>query len=577
MAAEFPETHGRVSAHVLPHGVAFLGIPPDQWQTASMGIMSFNLIPILLLLLIAANVALLMFARAATRESEIVVRSALGAGRARIVGQLFAESLVLGAIAAGVGLLAASFGLRWALYSLTSAGADGMARYGALPFWFHASLSPMTIVYAVVLTLLGATLSGVLPGLKVTRGLGHRLRSGSSGGGGLQFGGVWTAVIIAQVAITIPFPVVILALRADRTFIAEAPAGLPVEEYLAFRVELETPSGPLTSGERFDESVAELERRLESDPRVRSVTSADRLPRMPHPSRRIEVLEGAAEPPVGDSRGHVGNRVLIAPDYFEALDAPILSGRGFASEADSSAVIVNQTFVDLVLGGRSAVGRHVRYRTYGVAVDSVADEPWYEIVGVVPDLGTWGGGHPVGGIYHPITRATSPLWFAAHVSGDPQAFVPELRSIAQSVDPALEIHGLTSLADVVLQDLNFLDFWITLVVVVCVIALVLSLAGIYAAMSFAVSRRTREIGVRVALGAGRRGIVWSIFRRPILQLCGGLLLGTALTVGILDVEESQIGFILLYAMVMTLVISLACVVPTRRALGIEPSEALRSE
>jgi predicted permease len=558
--------------------VAFLGIPPDQWQTASMGMMSFNLIPILLLLLIGANVALLMFARAATRESEIVVRSALGAGRARIVGQLFAESLVLGTIAAAVGLFAASFGLRWALYSFTSAGGDGMARFGALPFWFHASLSPTTVAYALILTLVGATLSGVLPGLKVTRALGHRLRTGTSGGGGLQFGGVWTAVIIAQVAITIPFPAVILALRAGRTGVADAPAGLPVEEYLAFRVELETPSGPMTSGERFDESVAELERRLESDPRVRSVTSADRLPRMPHVWRRIEVLEGAAEPQPRDSRGHVGNRVFIAPDYFEALDAPILAGRTFAAEADSSAVIVNQAFVDLVLGGRSAVGRHVRYLPYEMGAEPVADEPWYQIVGVVPDLGTWSGGEPVGGIYHPITRATSPLWFAAHVSGDPRAFVPELRSLAHAVDPALEIHGLTSLADVVLQDLNFIDFAITLVVVVCVIALVLSLAGIYAAMSFAVSRRTREIGVRVALGAGRRGIVWSIFRRPILQLCGGLLLGTALTAGLFGIaQEIRIAFILLYAMVMTLVISLACVVPTRRALGIEPSEALRSE
>jgi hypothetical protein len=208
------------------------------------------------------------------------------------------------------------------------------------------------------------------------------------------------------------------------------------------------------------------------------------------------------------------------------------------------------------------------------------EEPWYEIVGVVPDLGTRSGAGPQGqqGIYHPLERSTFPIWVAAHVPSDPLGFVPDLRAVAQSVDPALEIHELMSLAEVVRADVNFYDFWITLIVFVSVIALVLSLAGIYAAMSFAVTRRTREIGIRVALGADRRALVWSVFRRPLLQLGAGAVLGTMLTAFLFaTAQDPWIAFVAPYAALMTCVSLLACVVPTRRALGIEPSEALRSE
>ena len=157
-------------------------------------------------------------------------------------------------------------------------------------------------------------------------------------------------------------------------------------------------------------------------------------------------------------------------------------------------------------------------------------------------------------------------------------FAPEIRATAQRVDPALEVHSLMPLAEVARTDVSFYDFWITLVIVVSVIAVVLSLAGVYAAMSFAVSWRTREIGIRVALGAGQRGIVMSIFRRPLLQIGAGIVLGTLLTSSLFAKnQDSPIVFVTSFVIAMAAVTSLACIVPTRRALGVEPSEALRSE
>jgi predicted permease len=530
------------------------------------------------LLLIAANVALLMFARAATREAEIAVRAALGAGRARIVGQLFAESLVLGALAAGLGLAAASAGLRWVF------GIVAREYGGRLPFWFHASLSPETVVYAGALTLVGATLAGVPPGLKVTQGLGDRLRGSTAGGGGLKFGGVWTAVIVAQVAITMPVPALIMALDGERSQIEDAALAVPTEEYLAFRVEMEAGSNVdrSTLVERYASTVGELERRLEADPGVVSVTAASGLPRMYHAWRPVEVLEDAPAPPEGDDRGHIASPAYVALDYFETLGAPLVAGRSFSSAdqvPEARTVIVNASFVRNVLGGRNAIGRHVRYRARPEA-PTTTDGPWYQIIGVVPDLGTRSGAGPHGnhGIYHPLERSRYPIWVAAHVRGAPMDFTREIREIAQRIDPALEIHSPMPLAEVARSDVNFYDFWITLVIVVCVIAVVLSLAGVYAAMSFAVSRRTREIGIRVALGAGRRGIVLSIFRRPLLQIGAGILLGTVLTSSIFaEGQESPLVFVGSFIVAMAGVTSLACIVPTRRALAVEPSEALRSE
>jgi putative ABC transport system permease protein len=150
----------------------------------------------LLVFLVCGNVALLMFARAATRENEILVRTALGAGRRRIMGQLFVEALVLALVAA---LFAVTFA-QVAWRSLFAMVTENMFE-NRVPFWMHSSVSPRTLVYAALLTLVAAAIAGLLPGLKVTRGIGTSLRQSSPGGGGLRFGGIWTVLIVMQVAV----------------------------------------------------------------------------------------------------------------------------------------------------------------------------------------------------------------------------------------------------------------------------------------------------------------------------------------------------------------------------------------
>jgi putative ABC transport system permease protein len=597
MAVEFPDTHEHLRPRVLPYAKSILGL---SGALNVVGIGSINLFAVLLLVLICGNVALLMFARAATREGELVVRSALGASRGRIITQLFAESLVLGVLAAALGLAAAGAGLRWGLRIVQDALLEDR-----LPFWFQPSLSPTTVLYAIGLTVLVAVITGVLPALKVTgRNVGGRLRQATAGGGGFRFGGIWTFVIVLQVAIMVVFPVVALAVRMDGSRYARFDVGFPTERYLSARIEMdrEGESGDTSAAAfaaRYAVRLRSLEERLEARPGVTAVTFAERLPLMYHPHRRVEV-EGGGAPQTeqeiksyGDARA-VGYRVSsadVALDYLATLDAPVLQGRAFHSgdlAADARAVIVNESFVKRVLGGRSPIGQRIRYMFFeerrGDETFDPAAEPWYEIVGVVRDMGM--AVEPdvkVAGIYHPTAPGgTYPMNAAIRVAGEPLQQAQAVRAIAVTIDPSLRLYGVEPLARVVDVELDFYSFWFRLTAMVSGIAMILSLAGIYAVLAYTVSRRTREIGIRVALGADSRRVILAIFRRPLAQVAGGVLLGAAVIATLFSLAMGAltartIAIVVAYTIVMCGVCALACIGPTRRALSVEPLDALREE
>ena len=305
VASEQPATHAQLQPHVSPYTMLDAGPSQDNDEVGIFA--SIYFFAVVLLVLICSNIALLLFARAATRESEFTVRTALGASRSRIVAQLFVEALVLGGVAAVMGLAAAHVVLNnWGLAFLE-------ANLGRLPFWYDVSLSPTTVLFALGLTVLGSGIAGVLPALKVTRGMGSRLKQATAGAGGLQFGGIWTVVIVVQVAVTVAFPGVVYQeqwlLRHAETF----DAGFPTEEYLGARIQLDTPSPPAENVENAENTEArrearrgafaarleELRRRVAAEPGVAGVTFVDGLPREARPQYEIELPEDAAQGQVG--------------------------------------------------------------------------------------------------------------------------------------------------------------------------------------------------------------------------------------------------------------------------------------
>ena len=580
--------------------------------------------PGLLLALICGNVGLLLFARAASREGDLVVRTALGASRARIVAQMFAEALVLGGVAAVVGVTAAQFALsNWALPFLEANGPGGR-----LPFWFDLSLSPRTFGAAIVLTVAGAAIVGILPAMKITRRMGHRLKQATAGSGGLQFGGIWTVVIVAQVAATVIFPAAVYweqsLLRRAENF----DPGFASEQYLAVQIARNAPTeaggnadaSTLAGNARLAATLDELRQRLAAQPGVAGVTFTERLPGTGRPLKRIEmgydlassqgtsatpavsaVASGKAEPPFRSAAA-----TGVHPSYFEVLGAPIVAGRGFtAADASTGArvAIVDQSFVEQVLRGRNAVGEQVRFRYAGPAAhpwgpgdpgNSTGPGEWYEVIGVVRELGAGSATQPgrPAGFYIPATPDRfDQVHLMVHVrGGDPMTLVPRVRAAAAAVDPSLQLVNVQRANEVNDDIVLVMGLWVRTTVVLSSVALILSLAGIYAVLSFTVARRTREIGVRVALGATRRGVIVATFRRPLLQVAIGVVVGTAIVFAAASLikytefpgSETEltlqgIAMILGYGMVMLGVCMLGCVVPTRRALNIEPTIALRTE
>ena len=588
-AAASPETNRDVRAQVRPIWRMLLPVDDDVRMVAG----SLNIFFVIFLALVCGNVALLLFARAASRQTEIVVRVALGASRGRIVMQLFAEALVLCVVGAVIGLVVSSFLLEWAWRI-------GEGQLRTLPFWMGGSLSSMTMSYAIALTLFAAAIAGVMPALKVTSGgVDARLRAMSSGGGGLQFGGVWTGVIVGQIALTVTLPFVTYAIRGDLVRLRDTPAHFAANEFLSASLALDRLDGtaaggdttPATRAARFDARYRMLADRLMTEPGVVGVTYANRLPLMDHPPRMMEMDAGPAAP--RDPNWPDGYRVSTAavdPRFFDILGTQVIRGRSLTSmdaEQSPNTVLVNESFVKRVLGGRNPIGRQLRFLAPESRPVTPNDKPgpWVEIVGVVPDLGV--SGTELDPKAARVYWATLPKYLggvllAIHMRGDPQRFATRLRELATVVDPALRVSDPLPVSRLLDREVDFLAFFVRMLGGVSAVALLLSLAGVYAVTAFAVAKRTREIGVRVALGARPRQIILTVFKRPFIQMAtgigvGAIIVGTLTTAGDSRVNLEHLGVPASIVVVVGVICLLACIVPVRRALGIQPTEALKDE
>jgi putative ABC transport system permease protein len=281
--------------------------------------------------------------------------------------------------------------------------------------------------------------------------------------------------------------------------------------------------------------------------------------------------------------GYCAGYVSVDPRFFEAVGAPVIRGRALTTadaENRTRAVLVNELFVDQVMGGSNPIGRRFRFSSTEPTAES-----WYDIVGVVPDLGVSDNRSDFGRArFYQATlpRETGPLRVAIHVRGDPQRFAVRLRELAQATDPALRVIDPKPLPLLEDPDSAGMSYGFGLMVSLTLVTLMLSLAGVYAVTAFAVARRTREIGVRVALGARPLDVLTIVFKRPFVQVALGIGVGAILGFGLANDDLSEVhldalGNTAVYALSTILCCALACIVPTRRALRIQPTEALKDE
>jgi predicted permease len=595
MAAAFPKTHEHLRPAVKPYTFEYTEMD-DPLNVLALHAIQMAIV--MLLVVVCVNVAILIYARTATRQGEIAVRSALGASRRRIVGQLFLEALVLAGVAAVVGLGLVSAGLRQVDAALIQLA-------GKLPFWMDFSLSADAVIYTVGLTVLAAAIVGVVPALKVTgRGVQARLQGLSAGSGSrMQMGRLWTLLIIGQVAIAVALLPATMFHAWNSLRFRTGNLGYATQEFLTTQLVFDSEDEINRAGisredflARYGSEQAELERRLEEEPGVARVTFS-----MANPGEeRALVLEAEGLPvPIdlidyniveGTKTGHLVRFNRIGVDFLNVYGVAVLTGRGF-QPADLSpareSVLVNRSFAGRIFGGENPLGRRVRYvgRSREANADDVELGRWYEIVGVVEDFPPSAEDRTQPRVYHPASPGdVYPAMLAVQVRGtSPSAFADRLREIGAMVDPNLQLRDLSSADDVLKREQGIMRLIGLTLAAVMLSVVVLSGAGIYSLMSFTVARRRKEIGIRAALGADPRQILGSIFSRAFGQLAIGAALGIAGAIGIEQLLEGEMfqghGAVILplVALFMTVVGLLAALGPARRGLQIQPTEALREE
>ena len=525
-----------------------------------------------LAIVVAINLAILFHARTVTRAGELAVRTALGASRARLLAQLYLEALALALVGAAAGLAVSALTLRY----IHSFARDA----GGVPFWIQFNLSPATAVNALVLAALAALIAGVLPGLKAT---GRHVTATLSGldGRAPRLGRLWTTMVGAQVAAAVAVLPVACFVTWQTLQMEFMGPGFDAHKFIVTRIALPDDDGPADE-RRVTEDLRQLMASLRAEPGVGAVTFSTSVPGFAG-GAQVEFEEHTA---VAAPAPWYISRLDIADDMLDVYGATLLAGRKFnaGDTGASRGVVVNETFTKWLPGGVNALGTRFRYvRDFG---RGTADPGLFEIVGVVRDfpqtpealnLDT-----PAVVFHAAALGAVQPVFLSLRYDHQlpSDGIEQRIRELSMAVDPALQVRGVVTLTKYYHQVRSLWRVISWSAAIATLSGLLLSAAGMYALMSFAVAQRTREIGIRVALGARPRRLFFSIFGRAFRQLAMGILVGwmaAGLAIAAVGLElTAAVGLLAAVAGIMLIVGILAAIGPARRSLRVQPAEALRS-
>ncbi len=538
----------------------------------------------LVLLIACVNVANLLLARASGRHTEIAIRQALGAGRARLIRQLLTESLLLALLGGAAGLVV----LVTAQQSLMQLVPQGLPRLD------EVSIDWTVLVFALLSSVGAAVIFGLAPALHAGRlELTEALKQGARGstGGGKQ-ARTRRLLVVSEFALSLVLMIgATLLLRSFRDLL-DAPLGFNPASVMAVRTRLPYPNDPgldkYAKASQQTPFVRELLRRLKILPGVEEVAVGDSgaIP-LDASQRELNLLAGrfffslegrdlqADQIPVVD-------RWMVTPGYFSLLRIPLLHGRVFDEFDDDKApqvAVVNEAFARTYWRNESAIGKRLRSDRAGA--------PWITVIGVVANARTESLAQPeVPQIYLSLYQTpTHHMAFFLRGRFDPGAIAKGVREQVQALDATLPVFGAQHLEETVSASVSQRRFSLHIVLLFAVTALLLAGIGIYGVVSWMVSARTHEIGIRLALGAGRSEIVHLVLRQGLRLAATGAAVGliaalivARLMAGLLyGVRPSDPATFAGVALVLIGVGALACYLPARRAIRIDPMAALRCD
>jgi putative ABC transport system permease protein len=569
LAAAYPAQNAAVQIYMVPLRERIVG------QVQPILLILFGAVGFVLLIA-CANVANLLMVRAAGRRREFAVRAALGASRGRLISQLLTESLILAIAGGAIGFLAAQWGTVLLIAAIPQAQLD------AMPFLRDASTNPVVFAFLCSIAVLTGILFGLAPALQVSH---EKVSDALKEDSRTASGGPRTWLRDTLVVIEIAFSLVLLAgaglaVESLSALLHRNP-GFDTQNVLTFAVNLPDASYPKdTDGIRFDKAFTA---RLRGEPGIVSVGNTSIIPLAGGGATVRFVIEGQ---PV--QAGHEDESDIrdVSSDYFSTLKIPLIEGRYFNDEADSAMApkhaIVNEAWAKAYLHGEDPIGKSFKF-TYS------PKQQYREIVGVVGNIADSqldGKDEPV--LYCPFDQdANSYINYLVRTAGNPAIAVGEVRDALTKIDPQLFAITPLTVEQIIQQSPSvFLRRYPSyLIGSFAVLALLLASIGLYGLISYSVSQRTREIGIRVALGAQEGDVLRLVMGQGAKLTAIGVAIGIAAALGLTQLMGSilygvkatdPLTFIGV-AVVLALVALAACYIPARRAMRVDPMVALRYE
>jgi predicted permease len=537
LAAEHPKTS-------TGWGIRVDGLQRDLTASVRPSLILLTGAVALVLLIACANVANLLLARASGRVKEIAIRAALGAGAWRIARQMLTESVVLASAGGTVGV---------------ALGAWALAEFSPV----RAGLDPTALAIAAAVTLAVGIAFGLVPALEALRGDTHAtIKSGSAGrvAGGL---------VAAEVALALMLVASAGILMKSFVRLMHVDPGFDPRGVVTLRVSVPSPNGV----ERFHR----IEERVRGLAGVDAVAGANAVPLIASRANTSR-FNVPGNPQINPDALPAAQLRAVSPEYFRAMGIPLRSGRAFTEgDLNQPVAIINETMARRYWPGRNPVGEKYVSGVWGKSPE------YSTIIGVAGDVKQFGlDSEQSNDEYFPFV---SPAYVIVHTRGDVAGLGPAVRRAIHDVDPELPVEDVRTMEQIVAESARSRRWTLILLGAFAVLALGLALVGIYGVMAWSVARRTREIGIRVALGAGPGRVVWLVLREGAKLCATGAVIGL---VGAIAARRVLASFVFgvstadpwVYGAVMGLMAAVAiaaCYFPARRASRVDPIEALRAE
>jgi putative ABC transport system permease protein len=565
IAEAYPETNRGLDAEVMSFVDQSLGNETKALLLSMLG-------TVLLVLVVACvNVANLLLARAAGRTKELAIRTAMGAGRARVLAHLLAEASVLAMAGAMVGAAVAKVGID--VFARVVEPTDP-------PFFIVFRLDAPILLFILGVSVLAALVAGLIPGFKVSGAKTHELlKDESRGSSSLRIGRLSRFLVMGEVALSVGLLVSAGLMVKGMIRLRTMDYGFHRQEVLTSRLGLFPAEYPEVEDRRL--FFRELLDGLEARPEVVTAALTNTLPGRGSNTTRFAVGGEAYATDVDYPRARTS---LISPGFFETFGVQVLQGRAFNRGDDGEGLpvaVVNEGFVQRFFPGEDPLGRQIRLGA------SESQDPWRTIVGVVPDLFMEGVGNddPVSqGVYVPLAQGDAQfLSIALRGRGDPLALAEAMREEVWALSPDTPLYWVWTQEQALAENLWAVNVFGGLFAVFGLGALLLAAVGLYGVMAFSVRQRTQEVGIRMALGARAGNVLRMVIRQGVTQMAIGLVVGLGLG-GLL--ARGLGGFLTLVdrwdpsvfgsiALVLLGTGVLASWIPAQRAVRVSPVEALR--